>query len=468
MYFPKTIWVWVGVLLFVAAVDGSAERLVASPHFQDSPGAVLVLVHGIRDDGEYVHRCISVNPDGSGQQILARDTPLYGEYHPICDFRYLAELAPDGSGWLHKFRYPHDTYDDDEYALQIRSEGKDPIILDSFVDKRLSHPAHHCRWCASWLPDSQQVLFWDEDMGLDEYRGMFLPLGIGRLRLLDVDPVLDTRIAVFTNGLHQPVRALTADGQTALAISPDGAQVLFRTGESDTMTLDTIHLDGSGIDTLVDTGPVGQCAGWSPDSRQVIYSRQHESGNTVEIVDANGSEQVVLAQGHNPVWSPDGQQIAFNCPVGGRDGVCLVAPDGSGLRELPLAYDGQAMSPYWSPDGRKLAFNGQRPAPDSEWRDVETYDFIIYDLESQQAQVLTSNVSPWVWECGDVKSAIRWSPDGQWVLYSYHEPIGHAGATEAGSIQYFLCSPEGCQEIGEIVGIDSRDFIMQVRWMPVR
>ena len=69
--------------------------------------------------------------------------------------------------------------------------------------------------------------------------------------------------------------------------------------------------------------------------------------------DTDGAEQAD--------WSPDGKTIAFDAPSrGGGDTVInlfTVAPDGSGLAELPLAVPGFNGAPSYSPDGTKIAFD---------------------------------------------------------------------------------------------------------------
>jgi WD40 repeat protein len=470
MVLRHLLHVGMGLCLLMIGAGGSTGHTAAAPRLQDSPGSQLVVVHSAKSGDAYVVRCALVNPDNGDYSSLVDDTrDRFGEFNPVCNQHNLAALAPDGSGWLMHVEYPRvsDEWDPTIHKLEIRdAAGQNPIILAEGVFTMLG--GRTFTWMASWLPDSDHVLYWDKDpdgeMGPDDIATT------GRLRLLGVDPVTDTMIADFPEGVHWPVLTLTPDGQPAMAISPDGKAVLFMNGDGVEETLDAVHLDGSGITTLVESGPVSICAGWSPDGAQVVYSRYQESGRTVEIVNADGSELAILAQGHNPVWSPDGQQIAFNCPVDEQIGICLIAPDGSGLRELPLDYDGQAMSVYWSPDGRKLAFNVQRPPPEDAFPNTHTYDLVIFDLDAAQTHVLTSHVSPWVRGCGGFETDIKWSPDSQWLLYGYHIPEGHAGRTVAGDHFDRLCNLEGCREIYEMawVGMNANNMVYLIRWLPVR
>jgi WD40 repeat protein len=56
-----------------------------------------------------------------------------------------------------------------------------------------------------------------------------------------------------------------------------------------------------------------------------------------------------------PVWSPDGQHIAFYSDRSGTYEVWTIRPDGSGLQRI-TSFE-RANFPVWSPDGRRLAIS---------------------------------------------------------------------------------------------------------------
>lgn len=68
---------------------------------------------------------------------------------------------------------------------------------------------------------------------------------------------------------------------------------------------------------------------------------------------------------HNPRWSPDGSRIAFSRGEQGGETVWVVNADGSAARPLIQVPETQSINnPVWSPDGEKLAvsvFNGFPP-----------------------------------------------------------------------------------------------------------
>ena len=65
-----------------------------------------------------------------------------------------------------------------------------------------------------------------------------------------------------------------------------------------------------------------------------------------------------------PVWSPDGQTIAFTQD----DGIYVMNADGSGQRRLVHIpeHGPSRLGPAWSPDGRKLAYRRKR----GEYKDI--------------------------------------------------------------------------------------------------
>jgi len=104
-----------------------------------------------------------------------------------------------------------------------------------------------------------------------------------------------------------------------------------------------------------------------------------------------------------PIWSPDGQWVAFQSDRDGHLGLYRQQADGTGAPErLTTAGKGEAHVPEsWSPDGRVLSFSVTRDSLNTLW---------TLDLGSKQA-------APF----GDVRSrepiGSAFSPDGRWLAY---------------------------------------------------
>ena len=149
-------------------------------------------------------------------------------------------------------------------------------------------------------------------------------------------------------------------------------------------TLTTVSPTGKAL-SVVDVGLRAQdgAFAWSPDDRQILFSRYHSGapqgscgsqGGTygsdqvvqdIVVMNADGSNQrilVPLVWTTRPIeWSPDGTQIAYaNTIIEGPDThldpVVVNVSDGrqTSMADQPL---GGVTSPRWSSDGTRLAFS---------------------------------------------------------------------------------------------------------------
>ena len=62
---------------------------------------------------------------------------------------------------------------------------------------------------------------------------------------------------------------------------------------------------------------------------------------------------------YRPVYSPDGQWLAFTSNRGGNWDLYVMRPDGTGLRQV-TSHAGKDDHAAWSPDSRELAFVSTR------------------------------------------------------------------------------------------------------------
>jgi Tol biopolymer transport system component len=208
------------------------------------------------------------------------------------------------------------------------------------------------------------------------------------------------------------VRVVNLDGSGSSQIdlghspawSPDGTKLVFSDAACwdywyygfDACTGGLIVIDPELDERMVPDGGRGAFnADWSPVTNRIAFERCCD-GNPRRLftlaLGASGVQPVVVpgvTLAGSPAWSPDGQQIAFECIVPEAPmqvAVCIADKDGANLRRL--TNDGAGgLRPSWSPDGTRVAFD----------RDGQV---MLATVDGQTITRLTTGAYP------------SWSPDG--------------------------------------------------------
>ncbi len=150
---------------------------------------------------------------------------------------------------------------------------------------------------------------------------------------------------------------------------------------------------------------------WSPDGNFIVASvvENCKAAATncvydIYTMNANGKSHKNLtetpASEWVPVWSPDGQKIAFASDRDGDSEIYIMDKDGSNLEKLTdnQGYDGR---PRWSPDGEKISFETDRDEGD--------WDIFVMNTDGSDPRSITANAT------SDFSQS--WSPDGNWLVY---------------------------------------------------
>ena len=151
----------------------------------------------------------------------------------------------------------------------------------------------------------------------------------------------------------------------------------------------------------VNDGAEGFSPAWSPTGDAIAVVRccdQLGAPGRLFLIGLRGLPSVELAIPAalgiaHPVWSPDGQQLAFVCFVkDGNPDLCIINKNGSGFARLTNDLVNKA-DPAWSPDGKLIAFT-RGPA------------IALIALADRRVTLLTNGREP------------SWSPDGFKLVFA--------------------------------------------------
>jgi len=310
---PSEIW--------VMAPDGSHKTRVvgADPGGRQpawSPDGRKIAFISFED-----HQLCVVNADGSGLTWLTRGRPTVWT---LCGW------SPDGKKILFMREGKTTAEIDKSEIWVISADGTAEVMLtDDAVD-----------WGdPSWSPDGSKIMFvrW---VGASSAICLMNADGSGQIQL---------------TGLEQEGSETGAESDHRPAWSPDGSQIAFARG----MRLYLMRADGSQqapVQRSADWFPGFLNSVWSPNGSTILAAYSPGTGMPDELhrINADGSGRMQLTADASPysrpVWSPDGESIAF---VSDRDGpyqIYVMRSDGSGQTNIsknPASSDGAPA--WWGP-----------------------------------------------------------------------------------------------------------------------
>jgi serine/threonine protein kinase len=197
-----------------------------------------------------------------------------------------------------------------------------------------------------WMPDSRHIVF-----------GANMPRSSGtHLYMGDLENTTIRQITSSTSEENFP------------SVSPDGTQIAFVSGSLE-FDLVEVPLNGDPVLPLLATARSEEFPAWAPSGAQYAYSTN--AGGTIELwlrsvqegwsrplVTVNSQETSDWYRLERPVFSPDGQRIAYD--VYGSQHAIWISPIAGGR---PVRLDSETEDqhgPSWSPDGSWIAYRRQR------------------------------------------------------------------------------------------------------------
>ena len=146
------------------------------------------------------------------------------------------------------------------------------------------------------------------------------------------------------------------------SFSPDGKKIAYVTSEDRDFPIPklVIHDFETGETKRLD-GFTDTRVSWSPDSREIAYVRNKSGFNDLYIYDLEADEETRISarlRAKDPDFSPDGERLVFIHNEDGTNNLGLIDRGGTNLAYLTNHNDGtQYSAPRWSPDGEWLLFS---------------------------------------------------------------------------------------------------------------
>ncbi|MEA3186676.1 MAG: TolB protein [Chthoniobacter sp.] len=162
-------------------------------------------------------------------------------------------------------------------------------------------------------------------------------------------------IYVIDLGSGSRERAIKFPGtNSGAAFSPDGARIACSVSRDGNPELYVCGVGGGGARRLTHSPGVESAPTWSPDGGEIIYSYE-EHGPQLYRISASGGSGRQIPTGHGyctePDWSPDGKKVAFNVREGGSFAVAVLDLQGGQTRVLA-----NGESPAWGADSRHIIY----------------------------------------------------------------------------------------------------------------
>jgi hypothetical protein len=141
--------------------------------------------------------------------------------------------------------------------------------------------------------------------------------------------------------------------------APDGRSAAFG-GAGAVWIVDTTSGELREVDREPDDVAYGDGLAWRPDSDELAIAGSESESIDVHSVSKGEIRSIATGPIANFAWSPDGATIAFTQPMddGRTSGIQLVDADGSNIRALTTSthYADSGLGPVWSPDGDWIAY----------------------------------------------------------------------------------------------------------------
>ena len=413
----------------------------------DVSGGIYVMnadgsnVTQLADDSEFTRLSLSLSwsPDGRRISFISlgeEDTSAI--YVMNADGSDVTHLA-DSAGWVTPFFLPSISWSPDGQQIAFTSPGDEGASAISIANadgsgvRQLTGNSEFAQFDSSpvWSPAAGTALSFTDDHG--DSPSDATPILDGST--VDGNIHISSDVDYFSFQAERGVRYTMA---TNLVSSSDTAMILYDSDgaviEEDTRSdefgsasrIQWVAPDSSTYYVAVRVG-VGYTGAYqlslsSPQSASptgppragIAFTSYRGGTRDIYVMNPDGSNVTRLTNNFwasDPVWSPDGREIAFTS--GDPDSeIYVMNADGSYVTQL--TYDpGRDMNPSWSPDGRQIAFKSNRDANRDRHGDI-----YVMNADGSDVKRLTH------YDVSVFDFSLSWSPDGRRIAFGSGGEIG--------------------------------------------
>ena len=140
-------------------------------------------------------------------------------------------------------------------------------------------------------------------------------------------------------------------------------------GANSIVNVETISPDGSNHQSLTKDEGNNAFPSFSPDGSQLVFRSGRDGNKNLYIMGSGGKRVRRLTQGEwidtMADWSPTGEWIAFSSDRDKNFEIYVIRPDGTDLRKL-VGGNVRHNHPHFSPDGQWIVFTTQRAGLSAE------------------------------------------------------------------------------------------------------
>lgn len=196
------------------------------------------------------------------------------------------------------------------------------------------------------------------------------------------------------------IRRLSGFGAFTPTWSPDGRSICYFRHRNDENQFFFISPNGELVQTISLPPPLTITAGMSYHPKgELTFAASQGISYDIYRLDHEGQVELILEDGIQPAWSPDGRSLAFTTFRDSNLEVYLLDFEGR-LRNLTKHAEMDARS-SWSPDGKRIAFESAR---------FGYLEVCVLDVASGEVTRLTNHPGK------DWNPA--WSPDGREIAFA--------------------------------------------------